>query len=113
MKLILTPGNWDDRTPVLTLLEAVNGGITRGDLGYRGKQRVEEWAEEADLLVLTRADAPEKKCLLAQVRQALATTLCHRSGTASWTGCFLALGAASGTLSNSKFSTTTCARPVS
>jgi IS5 family transposase len=75
VNLVLTPGNWDDRAPVLALLEGVDGGITLGDLGYRGKQRAEEWAEEADMLVLTRADAPEKKCLLAQVRQAMETTL--------------------------------------
>jgi hypothetical protein len=75
VNLILTPGNWDDRAPVLALLDAVDGGVTLGDLGYRGKQRAEEWAEEADMLVLTRADAPEKKHLLAQVRQAIETTL--------------------------------------
>jgi IS5 family transposase len=74
VNLVLTPGNWDDRAPVLTLLDGVDGGITLGDLGYRGKQRVEEWAEEADMFVLTRAEAPEKKCLLAQVRQAIETS---------------------------------------
>ena len=74
VNLVLTPGNWDDRTPVLTLLDGVDGGITLGDLGYRGKQRVEEWAEEAEMFVLTRAEAPEKKCLLAQVRQAIETS---------------------------------------
>jgi hypothetical protein len=75
VNLMLTPGNGDDRAPVLTLLEGVEGGVTLGDLGYRGQQRAEEWAEEAGMLVLTRADAPEKKCLLAQVRQAMETTL--------------------------------------
>ncbi len=74
VNVVLTPGNGDDRAPVLALLEAVNGGVTLGDLGYRGKQRAEEWAEEADMLVLTRADAPEKKYLLAQVRQAIETS---------------------------------------
>jgi IS5 family transposase len=74
VNLVLTPGNWDDRAPVLALLEGVDGGITLGDLGYRGKQRVEEWAEEAEMLVLTRADAPEQKFLLAQVRQAIETS---------------------------------------
>ena len=72
--LILTPGNWDDRAPVLALLEGVEGGVTLGDLGYRGKQRAEEWAEEAGMLVLTRADAPEQKGLLAQVRQVIETS---------------------------------------
>jgi hypothetical protein len=74
VNLILTPGNWDDRVPVLTLLDGVAGGVTLGDLGYRGQQRAEEWAEEGDMLVLTRADAPEQKFLLAQVRQAVETS---------------------------------------
>src|SRR3954471_9664116 len=77
VNLILTPGNWDDRAPVLALLEGAEGGVTLGDLGYRGKQRAEEGAEEAGLLVLTRADAPEQKCLLAQVRQAIETSFSH------------------------------------
>jgi IS5 family transposase len=81
VNLVLTPGNWDDRAPVLALLEGVEGGVTLGDLGYRGKERAAEWAEEAGMLVLTRADAPEKKHLLAQVRQGIETSfsqLWHR-----------------------------------
>jgi len=74
VNVALTPGNWDDRAPALTLLLGVNGGITLSDLGYRGKQRAAEWAEEADMFVLTRAEAPEKKYLLAQVRQAIETS---------------------------------------
>lgn len=74
VNVVLTPGNWDDRAPALTLLLGVNGGVTLGDLGYRGQQRAAEWAEEAEMLVLTRADAPEKKSLLAQVRQAIETS---------------------------------------
>jgi hypothetical protein len=71
VNLVLTPGNWDDRVPVLTLLDGVAGGVTLGDLGYRGKQR----AEAADMLVLTRVGAPEKKHLLAQARQAIKISL--------------------------------------
>jgi Transposase DDE domain len=71
VKAVLTPGHGDERTPVLALLDGVEGGVTLGALGYRGQQRAEEWAEEAGLLVLTRADAPEQKYLLAQVRQAI------------------------------------------
>jgi IS5 family transposase len=74
VNLVLTPGNWDDRAPALALLEGVEGGVTLGDLGYRGKARAEEWAEEAGMLVLTRTDAPEKKHLLAQVRQGIETS---------------------------------------
>jgi Transposase DDE domain len=74
VNLILTPGNGDDRAPVLALRDGVEGGVTLGDLGYRGKQRAEEGAEEAGLLVLTRADAPDQKYLLAQGRQAMETS---------------------------------------
>jgi Transposase DDE domain len=74
VNLILTPGNWDDRAPVLALLDGVEGGVTLGDLGDRGQQRTEEGAAEAGMLVLTRADAPEQKYLLAQVRQAIETS---------------------------------------
>ena len=74
VNLVLTPGHWDDRAPALALLEGVEGGVALGDLGYRGKQRAEEWSEEAGMLVLTRADAPEKKPLLAPVRQGIETS---------------------------------------
>jgi hypothetical protein len=74
LHVVLTPGHGDDRAPVLALLDGVDGGITLGDWGYRGKARAIEWAEEADMLVLTRAEAPEKKYLLAQVRQAIETS---------------------------------------
>jgi Transposase DDE domain len=47
VNVILTPGHGDDRAPVSVRLDAVAGGVTRGDLGYRGKQRAEEGAEEA------------------------------------------------------------------
>ena len=74
VKLVGYVGNGDDRALVLALLDGVEGGITLGDLGYRGKQRVEEWAEEGEMFVLTRAEAPEKKSLLAQLRQAIETS---------------------------------------
>jgi Transposase DDE domain len=74
VNLLLTPGNGDDRVPVLALLDGVAGGVPLGDRGDRGQQRAAEWAEAADMLVLTRADAPEHKCLLAQVRQAIETS---------------------------------------
>ena len=74
VNVILTPGNGDDRAPVRALWDGVEGGVTLGDRGYRGRQRAEEWAEEAGMLVLTRADAPEQKYLLAQVRQAMETS---------------------------------------
>jgi len=62
VNLILTPANMDDRVPAPDLLMAADGGITIGDLGYRGKESQDlliEEIEEAEMLMLTRADATE------------------------------------------------------
>lgn len=74
VNLVLTPGNWDDREALLTLVQGVDGGITLGDLGYQGRQRAQECAEEADMFVFTRADAPARQVLLTQLREAIETT---------------------------------------
>lgn len=70
---ILTPGNWNDRDPVLALTVATDGGVVLGDLGYRGPEPADLLAEEADLLLITRADAPEKRELISSVRQQIET----------------------------------------
>ena len=72
MNLILTPANWDDRDPALALSESLDGGVTLGDLGYRGPDCAESLAT-AEMLLITRADAPDKKFLLSQVRQGVET----------------------------------------
>jgi transposase len=72
MNIILTPANWDDRDPALCLMDGADGGITIGDLGYRGPNCAETLAE-AEMLLITRADAPERKFLLSQVRQGVET----------------------------------------
>jgi Transposase DDE domain len=74
VNLVLSPGNWDDREPALGLALGVPGGITLGDLGYRGAHRAAELAEEADMFLLTRAEAPTHQLLLTQVREAVETT---------------------------------------
>ncbi len=68
----MTPANWDDRDPALALQEGVDGGITVADLGYRGPECAAELAG-AEMLLITRADAPEHKFLLSQVRQGVET----------------------------------------
>ncbi len=73
MNLILTPANWDDREPAVALSEGVDGGITIADLGYRGPECAAALAADAELLLITRADAPERKFLLSQVRQGVET----------------------------------------
>src|SRR6266540_4206716 len=59
---------------VSDLLIAADGGITIGDLGYRGKKFQDLLIEEAEMLMLTRADATDRKKLLSQIRQQIETT---------------------------------------
>lgn len=73
LNIILLPASCDDRDPLLALSESTDGGIVLGDLGYRG-QPAARIAEEAELLLITRQDAPERKFLLSQVRQAIETS---------------------------------------
>ena len=73
MSLLLTPGNLDDREPALALMAGADGGVSIGDLGYRGPDCAAELADGAEMLLITRADAPERKFLLSQVRQGVET----------------------------------------
>jgi len=73
LNIVLTPACCDDRDPLLALAEETDGGILLGDLGYRG-QPAQLMAAEAELLLITRRDAPTHKFLLAQVRQAIETS---------------------------------------
>jgi transposase len=74
LNIILTPGNWDDRDPALALVQTVDGGVTLGDLGYRGPECATILAEDAEMLLITRDRAPEHKFVLSQVRQGIETT---------------------------------------
>jgi transposase len=74
LNIILTPGNFDDRLPALALVQAVDGGVTLGDLGYRGPECATDLAEEADMLLITRDRAPAHRFVLSQVRQQVETT---------------------------------------
>ena len=73
LNLVMLPAAIDDRDPLLALAEATNGGILLGDLGYRGAS-AQFQAAEAEVLLLTRKDAPAHKKLLSQVRQAIETS---------------------------------------
>ena len=74
LKLVLTPGNGDDREPALALVETVDGGSTLGDLGSRGPECRGRLAEEAEMLLRTRAQAPTHPFTLSHVRQGMETT---------------------------------------
>ena len=47
LNIILTPGNLDDRDPAGALMQTVDGGVTLGDLGYRGPGCADSLAEQA------------------------------------------------------------------
>jgi transposase len=74
LNIVLTPGNYDDREAAPALVELVGGGVTLGDLGYRGPECAHHLAQEAAMLLITRDRAPEQKFLLSQVRQGIETT---------------------------------------
>ncbi len=74
MNIVMTPAASDDRDPVLCLAEGTDGGICIGDLGYRGAPAAGLLSDEAELLLITRDDAPEHKFLLSQVRQGIETS---------------------------------------
>ncbi len=93
LNIILTPGAVDGRDPLLALCEGTDGGVMLGDLGYRGNPAATFLAQEADVLLIIRRDAPRHKFLLSQVRQAIETSfsqLWHqfidRAFSRSWNG---------------------------
>jgi transposase len=93
LNIILTPGNYDDRVPALALAQALDGGVTLGDLGYRGPECATDLAQEADMLLMTRDRAPAHRFVLSQVRQQVETTFSQlwrkfidRVFSRSWTG---------------------------
>ena len=71
---ILTPANCDDRDPALALALSVPGGVALGDLGYSGPEIAQTLLEEAELLLITRKVASERRVLISSVRQRVETT---------------------------------------
>ncbi len=74
LNILLTPASTDDRDPLLALCEAAEGGIMLGDLGYRGRPPADLLAAAAEMLLITREDAPDRTFLLSQVRQGIETS---------------------------------------
>ena len=89
--------------PFINIVEAenrhiqalINGGVTLGDLGYRGPECATDLSEEANMLLITRDRAPAHRFLLSQVRQQVETPfsqlrrkfvdrVCSRSWTGLW-----------------------------
>src|SRR4029453_992537 len=74
LNIIFTPGNCDDAETALLLVQPLKGGVLLGDLGYRGPECARRVAEEAELLLIPRDQAPVHKFVLSQVRQQIETT---------------------------------------
>jgi predicted GNAT family acetyltransferase len=68
------PLTCDDRLPALLLVQAVDGGVPLGDWGYRGPEWAMALAQEAEMLLLTRDQAPTHRFVLSHVRQRVETT---------------------------------------
>jgi transposase len=93
LNVLLTPGNWDDRSAALALVQSVDGGVTIGDLGYRGPDCAADLADEAEMLLITRDQAPAHRFVLSRVRQQIETTFSQlwwkfvdRVFSRSWSG---------------------------
>jgi IS5 family transposase len=75
---VMTPANWDDREAARILSQAIEeGSVVLGDLGYRGPAII-EYMEEEELLILTPADAGERRSrrrmLVSSVKQRVETS---------------------------------------
>ena len=55
-------------------VQAVEGGVTLGDLGSRGPECATDVAEKAEMLLSTRDRAPAHRFVLSHVRQQVETT---------------------------------------
>jgi transposase len=93
LNVLLTPGNGDDRAAALALVQSVDGGVTLGDLGYRGPECAAALAEDAEMVLITRDQAPAHRFVLSPVRQQIETTFSQlwwkfvdRVFSCSWTG---------------------------
>src|SRR5436190_10721763 len=72
---VFTPANTDDRDPALALAWSVDGGLALADLGYRSEELRDLLAEEAELLLLTPADAAQpQRALLSSLRERVETS---------------------------------------
>jgi hypothetical protein len=80
LSAVLTPADWDEHDPALALALSVDGGVVLGDLGYRsrGDALTHTLAEEADLLLITPADAGKKtdprRLLVSSLRSQIETS---------------------------------------
>jgi transposase len=74
LNAVLTPANYDDRSVAFSLMAPLPATVAIGDLGYRGWPVKEQVGEETGILLLTRADAPQKRELISTVRQGIETT---------------------------------------
>jgi hypothetical protein len=101
----LTPANWDDGDVALALGLATDGGLVLADLGSRGPTTAQLLAQEADWLLITPADAADRRAVVSPLRGRIETLFSQRRNrfidrlfSGSWHGLW--------NRSNSKCSTT-------
>lgn len=70
---VLTPANLDDRQAAVAMGLMSDGGVALSDLGYSGDQIAEELAEEAEMLLITKADAKQREALICSLRARIET----------------------------------------
>ncbi len=67
--VVLTAGNYADRTIAETLTEFANQQLIIGDLGYRGEKLQSEMVAENNCLLITKQNAKKRNLRLPPIRQ--------------------------------------------
>lgn len=70
---VLLPGNLDDRQAAVALGLMSDGGVALGDMGYSGEEIADQLAEEAEMLLIRKADVEDKKALICSLRARVET----------------------------------------
>lgn len=74
LNAVLTPANYDDGSVALSLMAPLPASVALADLGYRGWPVKEQIGEETGILLITRADVPDKRELISTLRQGIEMT---------------------------------------
>jgi hypothetical protein len=72
--VVLTPANVDDRDAALALASVTAGGCCLADWGYRSGALQDLLLAEADLLLITTAEATDRRPLISSLRERVETT---------------------------------------
>lgn len=71
---LLVPANWNEQDVAVALASSIDGGVALADLGYRNQKLANQLYDEDGLLVITPADATDRKALISSLRERIETS---------------------------------------